>query len=136
MTQVETAAGTAAAPSGSSPGQTFELPGGRGTITFDRVERWAGLSARVDPGKGFTLGAALATMLGLMASLPVRRRRVFVRVAPAPSAAATGPAPDAPEGAAPRTVVTIGGLAKNADPGLATLLTVLRDQLNEERTSS
>ncbi len=121
------------------PGQSYELPGGRGTVSFDRVERWAGLSARVDPGKGFTLVAALATLLGLLASLLVRRRRVFIRVAPAPAApgsAAPGAAggPDAPPDAAPRTVVTIGGLAKNADPGLASLLTVLRDELTEERT--
>ncbi|MDQ2758571.1 MAG: cytochrome c biogenesis protein ResB [Actinomycetota bacterium] len=117
------------------PGQSYELPGGRGTVSFDRVERWAGLSARVDPGKGFTLFAALATLLGLLASLLVRRRRVFVRVAPAPAApVAAGAAPDALEDTAPRTVVTIGGLAKNVDPGLAALLTVLRDELNEERT--
>jgi len=117
------------------PGQSYELPGGRGTVSFDRVERWAGLSARVDPGKGFTLGAALAILLGLLASLLVRRRRVFVRVASAPPGpVAAGAAPHAPETDAPRTVVTIGGLAKNADPGLAMLLTVLRDELTEERT--
>ncbi|MEO3937978.1 cytochrome c biogenesis protein ResB [Dermatophilaceae bacterium Soc4.6] len=114
------------------PGQSYQLPGGRGSVTFDRIERWAGLSARVDPGKGFTLGAALAILLGLMASLLVRRRRVFIRVSPAPTP--VDAAPDAPEPPAPRTVVTIGGLAKNADPGLAALLTVLRDELNEERT--
>ena len=34
------------------PGQTFQLPDGRGTITFDSVERFAGLSARVRPGQG------------------------------------------------------------------------------------
>ena len=42
-----------------SPGQTYELPGGRGSITFDRVERFAGLSIRTDPGKSLTLVAAL-----------------------------------------------------------------------------
>ena len=34
-----------------APGQTYELPGGRGSITFDSVRRWAGLSVRYDPGK-------------------------------------------------------------------------------------
>ena len=106
------------------PGQSYELPGGRGTLTFDSVERFAGLSARVDPGKELTLAAALAALLGLVASLLVRRRRVFVRVAPASAGqAASG------SGEPPRTVVTIGGLAKNADPGLATLLEQLRDEL-------
>ena len=127
------------------PGQTFELPGGRGTLSFDSVERFAGLSARVDPGKELTLAAALATLLGLVASLLVRRRRVFVRVAPAPvattgvTAVATPVRGDGADpggtdsGAAhpPRTVVTIGGVAKNADPGLASLLQQLRDELTQ-----
>jgi len=108
------------------PGQSFELPGGRGTISFDSVARFAGFSARVDPGKEITLAAALATLLGLVASLLVRRRRVFVRVAPA-SVARVGSRDDTP----PRTVVTIGGLAKNADPGLGALLQRLRDELTE-----
>ncbi|WP_295700029.1 cytochrome c biogenesis protein ResB [Lapillicoccus sp.] len=138
------------------PGQTFTLPGDRGTISFDSVARWAGLSARVDPGQGLTLAAALLTLLGLLATLLVRRRRVFVRAVAAPDdpsdAPATGPAEAlairradgadmhthsqpsragevSAAGAIPRTVVTIGGLAKNADPGLGTLLIRLRDEL-------
>ena len=41
------------------PGQTFQLPDGRGSITFDSVDRFAGLSIRHDPGRFITLGAAL-----------------------------------------------------------------------------
>jgi cytochrome c biogenesis protein len=119
------------------PGQTFQLPGGRGSITFDRVERFAGLSARVDPGKELTLLAAVATILGLVASLLVRRRRVFVRVFPAPAVAtATGPAVATATGLtgphdreSPRTVVHVGGLAKSSDPGLGALLAQVRDAL-------
>jgi len=153
------------------PGQSLELPGGRGSITFDSVARFAGLSARVDPGKEITLVAALATLLGLVASLLVRRRRVFVRVAPlavtrsgvgtsglgtsalgtsgvatptvatptvgtstvATSTVATPTVAGVRSGddISPRTVVTIGGLAKNADPGLGALLQRLRDELTE-----
>jgi cytochrome c biogenesis protein len=101
------------------PGQSFELPGGRGSITFDSVERFAGLSARVDPGKELTLIAAIATILGLVASLLVRRRRVFVRVRPAEDPS--------------RTLVTIGGLAKTSDPGLGAVLAGLRDELSKGR---
>jgi cytochrome c biogenesis protein len=97
------------------PGDTVQLPDGRGSITFDRVERFAGLSIRTDPGKGLTLVAALLSLAGLVASLVVRRRRVFVRVGPAA------------EGG--RTVVSVGGLAKDDDEGmddeLATVLTGL-----------
>ncbi len=91
------------------PGQSYELPGGRGSITFESVSRFAGLSVRTDPGKGMTLVAALLTIAGLVASLLVRRRRVFVRAQPDPSDPST-------------TLVTIGGLSKTADPGLGALL--------------
>ena len=86
------------------PGQTFELPEGRGSITFDEVERFAGLSIRTDPGKSLTLVAALASLAGLVASLVIRRRRVFVRVGPG-------------EGHS-RTLVAVGGLAKDDDDGM------------------
>ncbi len=86
------------------PGQTFELPGGRGSITFDGVERFAGLSIRTDPGKTLTLVCALLSLAGLVASLVVRRRRVFVRVGPAEEPG--------------RTVVSVGGLAKDDDEGM------------------
>jgi cytochrome c biogenesis protein len=86
------------------PGKTFVLPGGRGSITFDSVDRFAGLSVRHDPGKFITLGAALAALAGLIASLVINRRRLFVRVSPA-----------ADRG---RTVVSVGGLAKGDDERL------------------
>jgi cytochrome c biogenesis protein len=90
------------------PGQTYQLPGGRGSISFDGVERFAGLSIRHDPGKFVTLVAALLALAGLICSLVVRRRRVFVRVSPA-----TAPG---------RTVVAVGGLAKGDDDGLQELV--------------
>ena len=46
----------------------------------------------------------MAALAGLIASLMIRRRRVFVRVRPL----------------GPRTVVSIGALAKGEDPGLGT----------------
>ncbi|MEO5983712.1 MAG: cytochrome c biogenesis protein ResB [Pedococcus sp.] len=86
------------------PGKTYTLPGDRGTISFDSVDRFAGLSIRHDPGRFITLGAALLALAGLICSLVVRRRRVFVRVSPAQDGG--------------RTVVTVGGLAKGDDDGL------------------
>lgn len=119
-----------------APGQTYQLPGGLGSISFDKVDRFAGLSARVDPGKELTLLAALATILGLVASLLVRRRRVFVRVLPARGVTSgggltTAQGADPTSADPPRTVVAIGGLAKNADPGLGSLVTEIRDALSK-----
>jgi len=72
---------------------------------IDRVERFAGLSIRTDPGKTLTLVASLSMLGGLVASLVIRRRRVFVRVGPASEPG--------------RTVVSVGGLAKDDDDGMA-----------------
>jgi cytochrome c biogenesis protein len=93
------------------PGQTTTLPGGRGSITFETVQRWAGLSIRYDPGKLLALTGAAAALAGLVASLMIRRRRVFVRVRPVGA----------------NSVVSIGGLAKGEDPRLgATIEDLLR----------
>jgi len=101
------------------PGETYELPGGRGSITFDRVERFAGLSIRTDPGKSLTLVAALLSLAGLVASLVIRRRRVFVRVGPG--------------GEPGRTVVSVGGLAKDDDEGMPDELAAVLSALQGSR---
>jgi cytochrome c biogenesis protein len=86
-----------------SPGQTATLKGGKGTVTFDGIERYAGLSVRHDPGKVWALAFALLAILGLVLSLSLRRRRIFVRLDPG----------------AGRTVVRVAGLARGEDTGLA-----------------
>ncbi|MCE1179799.1 MAG: cytochrome c biogenesis protein ResB [Micrococcales bacterium] len=100
------------------PGQTLQLPGGRGSITFDRVDRFAGLSIRDDPGKWVTLGASLASLLGLVGSVVINRRRVFVRVTPAIDAG--------------RTVVTVGGLAKDDDASMPEVVTEVLAQITQK----
>lgn len=90
------------------PGQTAQLPGGRGSVTYEKTDRWAGISTRYDPARPLALGSALVSTFGLVASLLVRRRRVFVRVR------AAEPAADG----SPRSRVAIGALAKGEDPGL------------------
>jgi cytochrome c biogenesis protein len=92
-----------------APGQTRQLPGGRGSVTFERVERFAGLSIRHDPARGWALGAAVAAMVGLALSLFVPRRRVFVRLRPVQPASGDRP---------PRTLVEVGGLSRGEDAGL------------------
>jgi cytochrome c biogenesis protein len=97
------------------PGQTAELPGGRGSITFDGVQRWAGLSVRYDPGKRLALGGAITALAGLIASLMIRRRRIFVRV----------------RAAGRHSVVSVGGLAKNEDAGLGAVIEDLLSTIAE-----
>ena len=65
-----------------SAGETMRLPDGQGTLTFDRVSRFANFQIAYDPGKEITLGAAVVLLVGLTASLVIRRRRLWLRVRP------------------------------------------------------
>ncbi len=90
-----------------APGETAQLPDGLGSVTFEKVVRYAGFSVRHDPGRVWALAAAIAAMVGLSLSLFVPRRRVFVRVRPGAS-----------DDGAPRTVVAVAALARGEDTGL------------------
>jgi cytochrome c biogenesis protein len=63
------------------PGETWTLPDGLGTVTFDGYVEWASFSVARDPGKELALLASVVAITGLALSLLVRRRRVWVRVA-------------------------------------------------------
>ena len=91
-------------------GQTLSLPGGA-TVTFDGYVQWASLQVSHDPTQGYLLIAAAAMVVGLMGSLGVRRRRVWIRLVPV--AGSPGPAPDAAGPGVARTVVEVGGLARS-----------------------
>jgi cytochrome c biogenesis protein len=78
------------------PGETWTLDDGS-TLKFVGTKQWAGLRVDSDPAQNVVLVASVAMMLGLIGSLTVRRRRLWVRLAPAESGG---------------TVVTVGGLAR------------------------
>jgi cytochrome c biogenesis protein len=79
------------------PGETFSYP--EGSITFEAFAPWINLQIVDDPGKSYALYGAIAAILGLLASLFGRRRRIWIRIT------TTG-------------VVEVAGLAKNGAPGL------------------
>ena len=81
------------------PGQTWQLPGGKGSITFVGVKPWVSLAITHDPGQTPALVCGMLALAGLLLSFFVRRRRVFVRAVPAESGAGS--------------VVTIGGLTRS-----------------------
>lgn len=93
-------------------GQSFTLPDGAGTVTFEGVKRYAALDVRHDPSKLPALLAALLALAGVTASLFVRRRRIWVR------AVTNGDG---------RTVMQIAGLARGEDVGLEAELTAILD---------
>ena len=92
-----------ASPELLTPGQTWKLPGGKGSITFVGVKQWASLAITYDPGQVPALVCGILALAGLLLSFFVRRRRVFVRAVPA--AAGTG------------SVVTVGGLTRSDASG-------------------
>ncbi|ROP65565.1 cytochrome c biogenesis protein ResB [Curtobacterium sp. PhB115] len=64
------------------PGQTKKLPDGAGSITFDGVKRYVSLDVHDDPSQAWVAGFALLSTLGLLTSLFVPRRRIWVKAVP------------------------------------------------------
>jgi cytochrome c biogenesis protein len=84
-------------------GQTWKLPGGRGSITYVGTKQWVSLAVTYDPGQIPALVCGLLAIAGLLLSFFVRRRRMFVRAVPAASGAGS--------------VVTVGGLTRSDASG-------------------
>jgi cytochrome c biogenesis protein len=82
-------------------GQTLTLPDGT-TVRFDGYKQWASLQVSHDPTQFFLLVAAVLMVVGLLGSLAVRRRRLWLRITPA-----------AAESTGERSLVAVGGLARN-----------------------
>jgi cytochrome c biogenesis protein len=61
------------------PGESIELPDGKGTLTFERLDQWATFQISTKAGSEWALTGALAAVAGLAASLLLQRRRVWVR---------------------------------------------------------
>jgi len=62
------------------PGQTQQLPDGLGSVTFDGVQPWVRVQISQTPGKGIALVGVVLALVGLLGSLFIRPRRVWVRV--------------------------------------------------------
>jgi cytochrome c biogenesis protein len=100
-----------------TPGQSYTLPEDKGTISFDGVKRYIGVDIHHNPGQAYALGFALLAVAGLVVSLYVNRRRVWVR---------TGTHEDG------RTMVEFGLLARGEDHRLAGEAAAIRELLRKE----
>ncbi|MFI6153225.1 cytochrome c biogenesis protein ResB [Kitasatospora sp. NPDC051170] len=61
------------------PGQGWDLPDGYGTLTFDGYKRFVSLNISHRPGNEVALSGAVLAILGLIGSLFIQRRRIWVR---------------------------------------------------------
>ncbi|WP_072804455.1 cytochrome c biogenesis protein ResB [Rhodococcoides yunnanense] len=84
------------------PGESSTLSDGT-TVTFDGAEEFVNLQVSHDPTQTWVLVFALTMMGGLLVSLVVKRRRVWVRLDTDPDTR--------------RTVVELGGLARTDQAG-------------------
>lgn len=109
------------------PGESTTLPNGT-KVTFDGAEEFANLQVSHDPAQQWVLVSALAMMAGLLVSLLVKRRRIWVRVYPAADEAGTV--------AQRRSVVEMGGLARTDQAGWGGEFDRLRTRLLETPTGT
>ena len=89
-------------------GETYKFDAG--SLTFEGYVPWVNLNIVRDPGKSVALIGAIFAILGLLASLFTRHRRIWIRQ--------NG------------SKLEIAGLAKNAAPGLAAEIEKLVKDLN------
>ncbi|WP_159707189.1 cytochrome c biogenesis protein ResB [Arthrobacter sp. 18067] len=95
-----------------TPGATVNLPEGKGSITFDGVKKYIGMDIHHNPGQLYALIFGFLAVAGLVMSLYINRRRVWVR---------TGTHADG------RTMVEYGLLARGEDHRLAGEAAALRE---------
>ncbi|ABM09800.1 cytochrome c biogenesis protein ResB [Paenarthrobacter aurescens] len=100
-----------------TPGATVDLPEGKGSITFDGVKKYIGVDIHHNPGQLYALIFGFLAVAGLVMSLYINRRRVWVR---------TGTHADG------RTMVEYGLLARGEDHRLAGEAAALREILARE----
>lgn len=61
------------------PGQETKLPDNLGTVSFDGIKRWNKIQISQTPGKRIALAGVVLALIGLLGSLFIRPRRVWVR---------------------------------------------------------
>lgn len=84
-------------------GETTDLPDGLGTVTLEGYERWNRVQISQTPGMYIALSGVILALIGLLGSLFIRPRRIWVRVRAA--------------GAGEESIVEIGVLDRSTGAG-------------------
>lgn len=94
------------------PGETLDLPNGLGTISLDAIPRYASFDVMQNPAQMGILVFALVSLGGLIWSLFVPRRRMWVKAVPTNDG----------------VLLQYAGLARGDDPALDRAVEDLREQ--------
>jgi cytochrome c biogenesis protein len=100
-----------------SIGETVELPDGLGSVTFDDLYSWQRIQISQTPGKQVALAGVVLALVGLMGSLFIRSRRVWVRATTTDADGRTG------------TLVEVAGLERSGGGDLRSVLDDLVEDL-------
>ncbi|WP_066043652.1 cytochrome c biogenesis protein ResB [Herbiconiux solani] len=103
------------------PGETTDLPNGLGTVTLDGVKRFASFDVHHDATQGWMLLFSILVLGGLLTSLFIPRRRLWVK---------------ATERADGTIHVEYAGLARGDDPRLVDAVSTLANRHSAEFDSS
>jgi cytochrome c biogenesis protein len=101
-------------------GETVELPDGLGSISFDDLYSWQRIQVSQTPGKRIALAGVVLALLGLMGSLFIRSRRLWVRVTETPGG----------------TLVELAGLERSGGGDIRSVLDDLVAELEEKKAKS
>ncbi|MFF2954033.1 cytochrome c biogenesis protein ResB [Kitasatospora sp. NPDC057965] len=99
------------------PGQAWELPDDYGTVTFEGYKQWASFNISHRPGNGIALVGAVAAIAGLIGSLFIQRRRIWVRAVALPDGG---------------TLVELAGLGRSESAKIAEELAALAVDLQDD----
>lgn len=105
-----------------SIGQTVALPDGLGTVSFDGIVAWNRLQISQTPGSKIALSGVVLALVGLLGSLFIRPRRIWVRARRDP---------DSPEGA---TLVELAALDRSGGGDVGVVLSKVTAALQPPAT--
>ncbi|MFE4515294.1 cytochrome c biogenesis protein ResB [Kitasatospora sp. NPDC056783] len=103
------------------PGEGWTLPDGYGTVTFEGYKQWASFNITHRPGNEIALAGAVLAILGLIGSLFIQRRRIWVRAVALPGGG---------------TQVELAGLARSESAKIAEELAELAVDLQDDAPAS
>ncbi len=97
-------------------GDTVKLPNGAGSVKFESLDRWNKIQISRTPGKLVALSGVSLALLGLLGSLFIRPRRVWIRVRREEE----------------QTLVELGGLDRSDGGDVAEELTGIMEAIKED----